>query len=112
MPSDVGKKAEGHTLKRVPGSGAWLGSKGDFSGAAFLIEQKSTQAGSYGIKLELLDKITREARQVGKAPAFHIVFTDGTGRARRNGGWVMVREADWEEMTSEPDEQEHPAPAG
>jgi hypothetical protein len=100
--SKLGDKAERQTLKRVPASGAWIGAKGDFRGEVFLVEQKATERMSYTLKLELLQKIAREALHDARRPAFMVVFTDGTGRPRKDGAWVMVRESDWEEMTSEP----------
>lgn len=109
MPSDLGTRAEKRSLKRVPASGAWAGAKGDFRGEVFLIEHKATEADSFGLKVELLRKIGREALRVGLKPAFHVVFCDATGRPRRDGAWVMVRESDWEEMTSV-DDQEQPTP--
>lgn len=111
MSDDLGSKAERATVRRVQGSGAWLGAKGDFRTTDFLIEQKATEKNSIGVKLEVLRKIGHEARAVGLRPACTIVFTDSTGRPRHDGAWVMVRERDWEEMTSVSDE-EQPAPEG
>ncbi len=106
MTSDHGKRAEKRTLERVPASGAWIGAKGDFRGEAFLIEHKSTVKKSFGLKLELLRKIAREALRVGLRPAFHVTFVNEMGRPVHDGGWVMVREKDWEEMTRVTDSEQ------
>lgn len=95
----MGIKAERETLKRVAGSGAWIGAKGDFRSDDFLIEQKATERDSRAIKLEELRKIEREALQTGRRPAFALIFADSQGRPRPSGAWVMVRESDWQEMT-------------
>lgn len=106
MPrDDPGSRAERETIRRVQGSGAWIGAKGDFRSADFLIEQKSTSRGSLGVKLDWLRKICREAMTVGLRPAFHLVFVDLRGKPVRNGAWVMVRESDWTEMTTDATDQ-------
>lgn len=101
MADDVGTKAEKQTLRRIQGSGAWVGEKGDLKSDDFLIENKATEKDSYGLKLETLRKIGREATRATRRPALAVQFVDSTGRPRHDGAWVLVREADWREMTCE-----------
>lgn len=96
-------RAEAKTLKRLgfrptKASGA-VGEKGDgrleFDGDApdLYMEIKTTEAGSYSIKLEELRKAAREARQDGcRGPVFPVTFVTGNGDPRHDGGWVLVPE--------------------
>lgn len=98
-----GRKAEKMTTKRtgfdsVPGSGRLDGRKGDGQRDDFLLEVKSTTDRSFNIKLEQLQKIALEARQCGRRPVFEVVFIEETGRPRKEGAWVMIREEDWREI--------------
>lgn len=94
---EAGRKAEGHTAKRlgarlVRGSGSgWL--KGDLFTKLVHVEAKSTQKKSISLKLEWLEKITRTAMEQGKQPAVTITFTTGDGRPKFSGKWVLVPEA-------------------
>lgn len=109
-PQDVGREAERESMKRVGarrvrGSGAWDGEKGDGRLDTpgddlpdFLVEHKATQRGSFSVQLAGLQKVSREARQAARQPAFHVVFCDGTGRPVRDGAWVMIPERVWEEL--------------
>jgi hypothetical protein len=106
-PQELGRQAEKDAARRqggevVRGSGSWVGAKGDRKIHTvvmdFLVENKFTLRKSFGVKLEALQKIAREARQSGRAPAFNLVFGDGAGRPLRDGSWVMLREADWIEI--------------
>ncbi len=99
--SDIGDKAERQTLKRVKGSGAWVGHKGDLESDDFLLENKATEKNSYSLKLEVLRKIGREALRANRRPSLMLQFTNSTGRPRHDGAWVLVRESDWREMTRE-----------
>ena len=64
--------------KRQPGSGNQWHAKGDVKGEALLIECKSTSNASYGLKLELLEKINREAVLTGREPLFQIDYIQGS----------------------------------
>ena len=106
-PQELGRKAEKDAADRqggkvVRGSGAWDGAKGDrvldTVVMDFLIENKFTLRKSFGVKHDMLQKITREARQVGRAPAFHLVFGNESGRPKRDGSWIMVTEDTWLEI--------------
>ncbi len=94
---EAGRKAEGHTAKRlgarlVRGSGSgWL--KGDLFTNLVHIEAKSTQRASISLKLDWLRKITRTAMEQGKQPAVTITFTTGDGLPKVSGKWVLIPEA-------------------
>jgi hypothetical protein len=91
-----GRRAEKHTAKRVGGrqtvaSGA-VGDKADIDTVHFLIENKCTIAESMSVKVEWLRKLALEAASVGKEPALAIQFVDGSGRAVKDGCWVLLPE--------------------
>lgn len=99
-----GQKSERKTAKRLgsitrPGSGAVEGAKGDIMLTDFLVENKATEHRSISIKLDWLDKISREAREEGKAPALSFQFVDKQGHSVRGGRWVMIPEDEFKEMT-------------
>jgi len=100
---DAGRKAEVKTAKRVggdltPASGAMDGAKGDFTLPDLLIENKSTTSDSFSVKYEHLQKISQEARAVGRAPALFFQFTRRDGTPHPSGKWVCIPEHIWEEM--------------
>lgn len=100
---ETGRKAEKHLTKRLGGracigSGNQAGDKGDVNLPEYLVEAKATEADSYSIKLDLLAKITREARAKQKYPAFAVTFVTGNGRPKPFGSWVMVPEHVFNEM--------------
>ena len=97
---DAGRRAEARTFKRVQASGAWGGAKGDMGSEDFLLESKSTVNSSYRLVLDVLRKAEREALATGRRPALAVQFVDGTGRPKRGGAWVMVRESDFAGMTA------------
>ena len=101
-----GTVAERLAAKRVgarlqPGSGSLLGAKGDMVRKTFLIESKSTQKESLGVKLAWLRKIEKEALDANKDPALMIQFTDGDGRPVKGGVWVAVPEKLFLEMADD-----------
>jgi hypothetical protein len=106
---EAGRKAEGHTAKRlgarlVRGSGSGR-LKGDmFTGTAHL-EQKTTQRASFSIKLDWLLKITRTALEQAKFPALLVTFTSGDGMARTGGRWVMIPEDVFNEFLREKEDR-------
>lgn len=96
-PHSHGQRSEKKTAKRIggsanAGSGAIEGFKGDITLRDFLVENKSTEHKSVSIKLEWLDKISREARELGKDPALSIQFVDKQGNPLRGGRWVLIPE--------------------
>lgn len=100
---DTGRKAEKKAAKRLGGrtraaSGAVTGYKGDIVLPSFLCENKSTRNASLSIKLDWLEKISREAASEGKAPVLTVQFTDGNGNPVRFGRWVLVEESVFEEV--------------
>lgn len=100
----VGRKAERQTAKRmgadmVPGSGCGDRNKGDIELPEFLVENKSTVAASYRLKLDELLKINDEARGQGKNPALTFQFVNGDGTPRKNGAWVAIPEWLFQELT-------------
>jgi len=101
-----GQKAEKLTAKRLGGrarrgSGAIEGYKGDIEVGIFLLENKSTINRALSIKLDWLDKISREAREEGKTPGLSIQFVDKQGRPVRHGRWVLIPEDEFLEAFQE-----------
>ena len=99
-----GQRAEKRAAKRLggrqqPGSGSQQHSKGDIKLKEFLIESKATVAESLSVKLAWLKKIAEEAIAINREPALLIQFVDGQGRLVSEGGWVMVKESTFKELT-------------
>ena len=99
-----GTQAERKTSARLgtrlkPGSGSMEGAKGDMESRDWLIENKATVKASMGVKKDWLEKIAREATEVGKAPALAIQFVDAHGNSKPDDRWVMVREVDFQGLT-------------
>ncbi|QHJ74570.1 hypothetical protein VH22019_00006 [Vibrio phage VH2_2019] len=76
------------------GSGAKDGRKSDAvldaKGYQFRIESKATKNKSYGLKLETLEKIRKEALDTGRTPMMTISFTNEMGEAVHNGDYVVL----------------------
>lgn len=95
---DTGRKAEKRLSKAVkgrlrPASGAFNGLKGDIVEDTFLVEVKSTENLSLGVKYDWLRKIAIEAQGAGKTPALSIIFTaDSLGNHRPYGRWRLIPE--------------------
>lgn len=101
-----GQRAEKKTAKRIagranPGSGSIDGLKGDITLRDFLVENKSTEHKSISLKHEWLEKISREAREVGKTPALAIQFVDKLGNPIANARWVLIPEDEFREFSEE-----------
>lgn len=93
----AGRKAEKKTTKRLGGramaaSGALDAQKSDFSVGEFRVENKTTINASLGLKLEWLEKITKEALPNGQTPALALQFVTPEGDPVRYGKWVCVPE--------------------
>ena len=84
--------------KRHVGSGAIEGLKSDASSDYWQQEAKQTRAQSIGLKLEWLDKITREARTQGKHPMLFIRFTESASHIIADDDWVVIPAKDFESM--------------
>ena len=98
-----GQRAEKKTAKRIagranPGSGSIEGLKGDITLPEFLVENKCTEHKSISLKHSWLEKITREARQVGKAPAVTIQFVDKLGNPIAYGRWALIPEDEFKDV--------------
>jgi hypothetical protein len=63
--------------KRQVGSGNMWHSKGDVTSRKYLIECKQTGSKSYGLSLQVLDKIGSEAAKVAKEPLLQVDFLRG-----------------------------------
>lgn len=106
-----GGKSEKRVMKKLgfqttPGSGAHRGNKGDGKKkdrklGKLLAEAKSTVHASFTLDLGILVKIGEEALSTGATPIVTINFVDSEGKTRRHGGWVMVRDHTWQELTEE-----------
>jgi hypothetical protein len=83
----LGKQLGG---RLTPASGAMLGAKGDIDLGSVLLEAKSTILDSLSVKFDWLDKISKEARSVGKTPALAISFVGVSGKPWPDGEWVML----------------------
>lgn len=98
-----GRRAEKKTAVRLgarvtPASGALDAFKGDFAVKDWLVENKSTVNASMSVKLDWLQKISREAAPNGKTPALAVQFCNEQGEPVPGGRWVMVPEDVFEEL--------------
>lgn len=98
-----GQKSERKTAKRIdgavrPGSGSVEGAKGDIMTHSYLLENKCTSKRSFSVKIEWLQKITKEAREEGKLPGLSIQFVDYHGNSKPHGRWVMIPESEFIDM--------------
>ena len=85
------KLAEDLGGRRQAGSGAMPWAKGDVRvRGKFRVEHKMTEAKSYRIEREVLDKIRIEA-EGSEVPALVIMFSDG----RNTDKWVMLPYEQW-----------------
>lgn len=72
--------------------------KGDVRVGPYLVEVKTTQAGSISLKHAWLSKIAGEALARGALPALAVTFTDAKGLPKKRGAWVLVPEEEWAEL--------------
>lgn len=80
--------------KRHKGSGSVHGHKSDASSEDFQIECKQTEKESISIKLEWLDKISREAFGRGRKPLLHIRFLQADGIMNQKD-WILISAKDF-----------------
>lgn len=64
--------------RRVAGSGAMPGNKGDVRAGAWLVEAKQTRSPNYQLKLSILRKIEAEALKARKLP---VLIVEMSGRS-------------------------------
>lgn len=84
--------------RRHIGSGAIPGLKSDASSKRWQQEAKQTEKMSIGIKVEWLDKITREARTQDKKPMLYIRFISLPSWCVLEKDWVMIPATAFGEM--------------
>jgi len=84
--------------RRVPGSGCMDTAKSDGYDLKFQYENKSTIHKSFSVTLNVLKKIRKEARDVGRIPALCVSFVTGSGESVRGGDFVVIDRATFEEM--------------
>lgn len=84
--------------RRHVGSGALSDLKSDASSAEWQQEAKSTKHKSFGLKLEILEKITREARVQDKKPMVFLRFTDIPDDMSVESDWVVIPKSVFEEL--------------
>jgi hypothetical protein len=101
-----GRASETRLAKKLggrvrPASGAMEGAKGDIDLGSVLMEAKSTEGASMGLKHEWLAKIAKEARSEGKTPALALSFINPDGRPVPSGEWVCIPLADWRLLVGE-----------
>lgn len=85
--------------QRHIGSGAIDGLKSDSSGSgdgAFQVENKSTRAMSFPVKISILDKITREARTQSKHPMLQVRFTNSPEWSVAEDDWFIIGRSTFE----------------
>lgn len=64
--------------RQMPASGAITGMKGDVKSSLFLLEDKFTDAGSYSLKLDILQKAEKEAFQSRRKPLLRVTMKGQT----------------------------------
>ena len=89
-------KAQGAKLQ--PGSGAFVGRKGDMRKGKYLGESKATVKLSASIKLGWLTKITQEAIEIGCDPLLFLSFVNASGQPKANGDWVLMPVTTFDEL--------------
>ncbi|UOX38424.1 hypothetical protein VpasPP24_84 [Vibrio phage Vpas_PP24] len=76
------------------GSGAKDGQKSDATldtdAYNFRIESKATKNASFSVKLDVLEKIRKEALNTGRIPVLTVSFTDELGQVKQGGDHVMI----------------------
>ena len=111
MTRNLGQQTERRILKKIgarrqPGSGSLPGFPNDGVKNRYLLEVKSTQRGSLGLKREWLETLEENAMVRGKIPALVIIFNDvpiglraTTPRGYGLEDWVAIPMRDFERLT-------------
>ncbi|MDP2647728.1 MAG: hypothetical protein Q8P35_00575 [Candidatus Yanofskybacteria bacterium] len=102
MARNRGQQTERDILKKIgarrqPASGAIAGFPNDGILGKFLIEVKSTQRGSLGLKREWVETLEENAISRGKVPALIIIFN--TQMPCSCDEWVAIPRRDFEKLT-------------
>lgn len=84
--------------RQIPGSGSIPSLKSDGYTVDYRLENKTTLAQSFGLKLETLKKIETEARGYGQIPILTLSFVRGSGVTIDNGDYVIMRRVDFLEL--------------
>lgn len=80
----------------TPASGALKGAKSDGTwdtpseNYRLRLESKATINASMSLKHDWLCKIASEARETNRQPVLVMSFTNGDGRAKKDGDWAMI----------------------
>ncbi len=90
-----GRVAEKNAMKilgaqQTRGSGSVEGHKSDGFTQNFRFENKATIHESFSLKLEVLNKIRKEAMESGRYPVLSFSFTDGAGKSKPEGDFVVL----------------------
>lgn len=67
----------------------------------FRVECKATRNESMSLKYSWLKKIRDEAMSTGRIPVLTISFTEGDGKPKPAGDWVMMPMSLWKEISGE-----------
>ncbi|AUR96017.1 hypothetical protein NVP1215B_099 [Vibrio phage 1.215.B._10N.222.54.F7] len=99
MKTRHGFKSEARVSKKMgsklmSGSGSQVGKKSDAvletDSYTFRIESKATKNKSFSVKLDVLEKIRKEASDMGQTPVLTVSFTNELGEALQGGDYVMI----------------------
>ena len=86
--------------QRVPASGAIPGLPNDGRKGRFLIEVKSTERESIGVKLEWLEQLIDDSALRDKVPALILIFNEARSEyANAITEWIAVPRIDFERIT-------------
>ena len=83
----------------VPASGSLDGAKGDVSTDQFLIDSKHTSSKSMIVTSKMLNKISKEAREIGKTPA--LILELGEVQLGTSKEWVCIPKRVFQEMVDD-----------
>ena len=98
-----GTVSEKRTMKKLgarltPGSGSMDTAKSDDYDGDFQYENKATIHKSFSVKLAILKKVKKEARDVGRVPILCVCFVNGSGISVDDGDYVVMARDTFEDM--------------
>lgn len=90
-----GSRSEEQTMKKLGArlqvaSGRLQTAKSDGFDISFQYENKSTLSKSYPLKLEILHKIKKEARDANRQPVLVVCFVTETGQPVKDGEYAII----------------------